>query len=81
MGGMRQRLSPPEMLGRVVAASRTISWSFIPLGAAIGGALTDAFGLLPVYIVGACGVLLTALAVARTEVWSGSNVNDLRTSY
>lgn len=78
---MRQRLSPPEMLGRVVAASRTISWSFIPLGAAIGGALTDAVGLLPVYLVGTCGVLLTALVVARTEVWSDANVEITRSSY
>ena len=78
---MRQRLSPPEMLGRVVAASRTISWSFIPLGAAIGGALSDAIGLLPVYIFGTCGVLLTAAVVARTEVWSGANVLNSRTSY
>ncbi len=68
---MRQRLAPPEMLGRVVAASRTISWSTLPLGAAIGGAVSDWIGILPVYIIGAGGVIVTAIAVMRTEVWSG----------
>jgi MFS family permease len=73
---MRQRLAPPEMLGRVVAASRTISWSLIPLGAALGGALADWVGLLPVYLVGSCGVIITALALIRTEVWSGHGLNS-----
>jgi MFS family permease len=69
---MRQRLSPPEMLGRVVAASRTISWSLIPLGAAIGGAVADGIGLVPVYSVGTLGVIATAVLISRTQVWSGS---------
>lgn len=73
---MRQRLAPPAMLGRVVAASRTISWSLIPIGAAMGGALADLVGLTPVYIVGAGGVIVTALAVMRTEVWSGDRVGS-----
>lgn len=75
---MRQRLSPPEMLGRVVAASRTISWSLIPLGAAIGGALSDWIGVLPVYLIGASGVIVTAASVMRTEVWSGPGLNARR---
>ncbi|MDJ0663570.1 MAG: MFS transporter [Acidimicrobiia bacterium] len=75
---MRQRLSPPEMLGRVVAASRTISWSLIPLGAAIGGALADWIGLLPVYLVGSAGVIVTAIALTRTQVWSGPGLNSRR---
>ncbi|MEA2002601.1 MAG: MFS transporter [Actinomycetota bacterium] len=75
---MRQKLSPPEMLGRVVAASRTISWSLIPLGAALGGAMSDAVGLLPVYLIGAAGVLATAVAVTRTKVWSGPDVAGAR---
>ena len=75
---MRQQLSPPEMLGRVVAASRTISWSLIPLGAALGGALADAAGLLPVYAIGTAGVIATALIVMRTAVWSGAEVASNR---
>jgi hypothetical protein len=73
---MRQRLAPPAMLGRVVAASRTISWSLIPLGAALGGVMADVVGLIPVYLVGTGGVIVTALAIMRTEVWSGQRVGD-----
>ena len=75
---MRQRLAPPEMLGRVVAASRTISWSLIPLGAALGGAAADWVGILPVYLIGSAGVIVTALAMVRTEVWSGPGLNSRR---
>ena len=71
---MRQRLAPPDMLGRVVAASRTISWSLIPLGAAIGGALADAIGLRTVYVLGTAGVLVTAFFIIRTAVWSSTEV-------
>ena len=72
---MRQRLAPPDMLGRVVAASRTISWSLIPLGAAIGGALADAIGLRTVYVLGTAGVLLTAFLIVRTAVWTSTEVS------
>jgi MFS family permease len=75
---MRQRLAPPEMLGRVVAASRTISWSLIPLGAAIGGAMADFVGIFPVYLIGSAGVLFTAMTIVRTEVWSGPGLNGRR---
>ena len=67
---MRQRLAPPEMLGRVAAASRTISWSLIPIGAALGGALAEWIGILTVYLIGGAGVLVTAIAVTRIEVWT-----------
>lgn len=73
---MRQRLAPPEMLGRVVAASRTISWSLIPLGAALGGAMSDWVGLLPVYLIGGAGVIVTALGITRTEVWTGPTLTS-----
>lgn len=69
---MRQRLAPPELLGRVAAASRTISWSLIPLGAVLGGALAEWIGIFTVYMIGGFGVVVTAIAVASTEVWSDS---------
>jgi MFS family permease len=68
---MRQRLSPAEKLGRVASASRTISWSLIPIGAAVGGAIADWIGIKTVYVFGSLGVLATALFVMRTAVWSG----------
>jgi MFS family permease len=67
---MRQRLAPPELLGRVAAASRTISWSLIPLGAVLGGALAEWIGIFPVYMIGGFGVIATAIVVTRTKVWS-----------
>ncbi|MCP4307254.1 MAG: MFS transporter [bacterium] len=75
---MRQRLAPPEMLGRVVAASRTIAWSLIPIGAALGGAIADWIGLLPIYLMGGAGVIVTAIAVMRSEVWSGPTLTSKR---
>ena len=75
---MRQRLAPPEMLGRVAAASRTISWSLIPLGAALGGAVADWAGILTVYLVGSAGVIATAVLIMRTAVWTKA-VGDAET--
>jgi MFS family permease len=41
----RQAVCPPELRGRVNAASRWIVWGTIPLGALIGGALGPVIGL------------------------------------
>jgi MFS family permease len=76
---MRQRISPPEMLGRVAAASRTISWSLIPLGAAIGGAVAEWIGIKTLYLMGGAGVIATAILVARTELWSGTITDTAET--
>jgi MFS family permease len=56
---MRQRLTPPEIMGRVIAASRTIAWVGIPLGATAGGVLADAVGLRPLFVGG--GALILAV--------------------
>ncbi len=66
---MRQRIAPAPILGRVVAASRTIAWALIPIGAVVGGALADTFGLLPVYAVGAATAIATTLALSVTALW------------
>ena len=57
---LRQRLSPPERLGRVVAASRTIAWGGIPAGAALGGWIGDSVGLRPLFIGGGLAIALVA---------------------
>ncbi len=75
---MRQRISPPEKLGRVASASRTISWSLIPIGAALGGAVAQWIGLKTVYIIGCLGVLATAVLVMRTAVWTRTSRRALR---
>jgi MFS family permease len=77
---MRQRISPPEKLGRVASASRTISWSLIPIGAALGGAVAQWIGLKTVYIIGCLGVLATAVFVMRTAVWT-QDITESAESY
>jgi hypothetical protein len=67
---MRQRITPEALLGRVVAASRTIAWGLIPVGAVLGGSLADAVGLLPVYIVGATIAVATTVLLASTALWN-----------
>jgi len=67
---LRQRITPSEKLGRVTAASRTISWVGIPIGASVGGLLGDVVGLRPLFVVGggsivAIGVVLAVLSPLR----------------
>jgi len=58
---LRQRLTPPAMLGRVISASRTIAWVGIPLGATAGGLLGDKIGLRPLFLGG--GTIIVAVSV------------------
>lgn len=66
---MRQRLTPPELLGRVIASSRTLAWAGLPVGAALGGVLAEAIGLKAVYIGGAIGVLVVAAVLMLTPLF------------
>lgn len=66
---MRQQLAPPEQMGRVIAASRTFAWAGLPVGAALGGLLAGIFGVVPVYIVGASGVVIVAVLLMRTALY------------
>jgi len=65
---MRQRLTPPELLGRVIAASRTLAWLGLPLGAAVGGLIAGYVGVVPVYIGGSLLVLAIAIALLGTAL-------------
>ncbi len=42
---LRQRISPPELLGRVNATMRFAVWGTIPIGSTLGGVLSGAIGL------------------------------------
>jgi len=66
---MRQQLAPPEQMGRVIAASRTFAWAGLPIGAAVGGMLAAIYGVVPVYIVGASGVVVVAILLMRTALY------------
>jgi predicted MFS family arabinose efflux permease len=57
----QQRTCPPEMLGRVSAASRWVKWGPLPLGGLTGGALASAVGVhatLWIAVTGACSSVL-----------------------
>jgi MFS family permease len=58
---LRQRLAPPDMLGRVSSSTLFVSAGGNCLGAVLGGALASAFGLTAPYWVGfVVAVLVTA---------------------
>ncbi len=66
---LRQTLTPPALLGRVVAASRTISWAGIPVGAAVGGVLGDAIGLRPLFVGGGVAIAGVAALLILGPLW------------
>jgi MFS family permease len=41
---LRQQMVPNELLGRVMSISAVLAWSSVPVGALIGGVVTDAVG-------------------------------------
>ncbi|MET7326754.1 MFS transporter [Nonomuraea sp. NPDC005650] len=53
--GLRQRLVPSALLGRVSSAYKTVGWGLMPLGALAGGLVAHSFGLRAAYPV--AGVL------------------------
>ena len=74
---LRQKLTPPDLLGRVIAASRTLSWILIPLGAAGGGWIGDELGLIPVYLFGSLAVIAVATVMLATPLFSADGTPSL----
>jgi MFS family permease len=68
---LRQALAPEEMLGRVNSCYRLLAWGSMPLGALIGGALGEAFGLRAVFIFStavAAGTMLGMFVVTNANI-------------
>ena len=63
---LRQRLVPDRILGRVVATFRMLGWGALPLGAALGGLIGEAFGLEAVFA--AAAVLTLLMLPARLVI-------------
>ena len=59
----RQRLCPPELLGRMNASIRFFIWGVMPISALISGGVASAIGILPTLWVGAVGASLACLFV------------------
>lgn len=56
----RQRLCPPELLGRMNASIRFFVWGVMPIGSFIGGVLGTYIGIVPTMWIGAIGSFLAA---------------------
>jgi len=67
---IRQVYTPPAMLGRVITASRALSWGTLPIGALIGGLLAERMNYAAV--VRSTPIILIALALwlFTTPLWS-----------
>jgi MFS family permease len=57
---MRQRLTPPRLLGRMNASIRFVVWGVMPIGALVAGVLGSTIGIIPTMWIGAVGGLLAA---------------------
>ncbi|HEV3124936.1 MAG TPA: MFS transporter [Candidatus Dormibacteraeota bacterium] len=58
---LRQAITPPELLGRVLSVASVLAWSAIPLGGLVGGyAISRSGNVAAVYI--GCGVMQMLLA-------------------
>lgn len=65
----RQRLCPPELLGRMNASIRFFVWGVMPLGSLAAGVLGTAFGLVTTMWIGAVGHVLAALVMVISPFW------------
>jgi MFS family permease len=65
---VRQTITPDELLGRMNASYRTLTYGAIPIGALIGGLLGETIGLRGTMLVGAVGVFLAPLWVLLSPI-------------
>jgi MFS family permease len=54
----RQRFVPKDMLTRVTAVNRFVSWGALPIGAVVAGAISTAIGIRPALLLLAVAMLL-----------------------
>lgn len=67
---LRQAITPDRLQGRVNATMRFVMWGVTPVGALMGGIAASAFGMVPVLLVAALGVLSATLALVLSPVAS-----------
>lgn len=65
----RQAITPDHLLGRLNSVYRLLAWGTMPIGAALGGLIAEAFGLRSVYA--AMGVLAATLFVPNLTITDG----------
>ena len=64
----RQLVTPDELLGRVTAAMRLLTWAAQPAAALLAGALGAELGLHEALWVGAAGVLLAPIPLLTARL-------------
>ena len=73
----RQAITPDHLLGRVNSVYRLLAWGNIPLGAALGGLIAEAFGVRVVFAsMGILAALLLIPARALTDTALEGAEND-----
>lgn len=80
---IRQVYTPPAMLGRVITASRALSWGTLPIGALLGGMLADQTNYTTTVRFTPLILFGLALWLFTTPLWSdtfGPTHRRLRTS-
>lgn len=74
---LRQRITPPHLLGRVSSAQTLITWGVQPVGALLGGLVAGSFGLLAPWF--AAVAIRTAVGLASLRQlrahWPGADLN------
>lgn len=73
---LRATLVPDRLLGRVVTSGRLLGFGVIPLGAATGGWLADAFGLRTPFVV--AGVATIAVGIATIPFVTERGIAEAR---
>ena len=72
---LRQRIVPPELLGRVNSVYRMVGWGLMPLGALVGGFIADVAGLRAPYVVAGLISLVALLAALPVLAHSASDAS------
>lgn len=68
---LRQTLTPKEMLGRISASAKALTWGTIPVAAALGGWLATLLGLRPMMLIAALAALSACLPVLLAPLGQG----------
>ncbi|MFG2058163.1 MFS transporter [Micromonospora sp. NPDC048930] len=73
---LRQAATPPALLSRMTATSRFVIWGAMPLGAALGGALTGLLGAPAYLALASLGMAAAALVTRCSPVWRTRDFPD-----
>ena len=65
---LRQRIIPDHLLGRVNSGYRLLGWGTMPIGAALAGALGEALGVRPVFVLAGVVQLVVAVPLLLANV-------------